>query len=210
MNAKNYSLALLFFVFLFWGCDTHRNKSIFETLSEKDITDKMQKDSVFLEIYESLNAARPKFNNFSITEKAKYKNLKYSNFCDIKEFINNSSDYSKYSQQWIKEFGDDERKLDSVSTYYRNIRRGIREADGRTAFGYNVGFLKKYGRYPNSEEELMDSFTPKALLDYWRYPWLQSSAIKELVNENYLNKSEYILSIKFPLEYEFLKSVKLI
>jgi hypothetical protein len=208
MKIKDYLFVLLVLFFFFASCNDNRNKSVFEPLSEKDAIAEMQKDSVFMLVYQEIDKNRGKLNNLSFEEKTKYYSITYSDLCDVIKSINKLSDSErdKYYKQWEAEFKNDEKKLDSISSYYKHI---LDHADTDLMIGQGIAFSKKHGRYPNSNEELLNDIAPDILVKYWgSFGYLYKDvAIRELVDEKYIDKFEYILFKKYPIEFKFMKQV---
>jgi hypothetical protein len=120
---KTKFITITLFLLLFTNCTNCKNESVFESLPEKDVIVEMQKDSVFMIVYQEIDKNRKKLNNLSFEEKTKYYKITYSDLCDVAKNMNKLSDSERnnYYKQWEVEFKNDEEKLDSISNYYKHI-----------------------------------------------------------------------------------------
>lgn len=188
------------------SCSDYRDISVFESLKDAEVLNKAKNDTAFLVVYDAINGIRNKVNSLPSTIKAKYYDITYSDLCYITNVMNNMSkaEHATYNKKWEKEFGDCEQKLDSISNKYKHY---LDEIDIHTMVKITNDFKNKYGRYHHSYQELLNDVAPQILVKYWtitgyRY---KEDAIRELVNQKYVNRFDYILHEKFPHEYEFMK-----
>ena len=186
---------------LLCSCNNYRNKSVFEIIPESEIISKAKNDTLFLEMYDNINGVRDVMDKMSSVEKAKFYKITYA---DIMKALGGlpDSEYDSYHKQWEKEFGADEHKLDSISRYYRNY---LDNATAEQYLGNRAMFIEKYGTYPKSNEELLNSMFPE-FVEYWKpYGYIyKESMIKKIVNPNYMDVGDYIMFTKYPLVYEFI------
>jgi hypothetical protein len=180
---RNISIFFLFSSII--SCDPIPNSSIIEPLSVNELSSIINKDSTFKNTYEFLESTKIFLN--TDVERVDFLNLTYREFHKFFQVANRDG-YNKidsfYYSEWQRELNSYEKKIDSVSNFWKNKL----EAEKITQF-LDVEFLgiTKYTKYG-----LVDSYglkfklDPKTRLDKIRILFRLDDLGSDFIHEKFL------------------------